>query len=147
MHPITPARIHSSSLPPAAPSAPLEFCGGWKATLRPFCKGSCFASASFLAFGSLENGTNTEGPTEFRAGRLSVTLRTVGVGAWVAGAEDAGECGRGRLFRFSSDEGQSKIYPSGVTLSPGCGAGSGALRSAMSTSSCSIALSIALVVA
>ena len=144
MHPITTARIHSSSLPPAAPSAPLAFCGGWKATFLPSCKGSCFARASFLALGSLENGTDAEGPTGLRAGRLSVTLRTAGVGAWVAGAEDACECGRGRLLRFSEYPGQHGPHPRSVIFSPCCGAGSGALRSAMSTPSCSIALSIAL---
>ena len=117
MHPITTARIHSSSLPPAAPSAPLEFCGGWKATFLPSCKGSCLARASLLAFGSLENGTDVVGPTEFRAGRLSVTLRTVGVGACVAGADDAGECGRGRLLRFSNEFGQHRVHSKSVIFS------------------------------
>ncbi len=65
----------------------LVFVGGWKATLRPSCRGSCADKASLRAFGSRENVVVGCGPTEARGGtvidmdRVGVATAGVGIGA------------------------------------------------------------------
>ena len=102
IHFVTTASIHSSSLPLAAASPLLVFVGGWKATFRPSWRGSCFAKASRLAFGSREKGIDGCGPTEPRGGTV-IDIERVGVAtAGVAGGAVEGECALGRLLRFST---------------------------------------------
>lgn len=148
MHFVTTARIHSSSLPLTMLSAPLVFCGGWNATLRPFSRGSCFASASRLARGSREKGTAVCGPTELRGGIAIDPLRVLCVlGAVTTGTGTlGGDCALGRLIRFSErkDSAFSMLIASGRGESPGGITSGGAFRSAINTPRGSSALSIAL---
>lgn len=75
--------------------------GGWKATLRPSCKGSCFASASLRAFGSRENGIAGDGPVDPRI-EAAVVARGAPVTGGVTEVDVGdGEGGLGRLLRFS----------------------------------------------
>lgn len=95
------AKIHvfssTSTVLPSAVFPP----GGWKATLRPSCKGSCFASASLRAFGSRENGTAGDGPVDPRTGATVVARGAPVTGGVTAVEVGEGDGGRGRLLRFS----------------------------------------------
>lgn len=129
------ASIHSSSLPLALASALLLLGGGWKATFRPSCRGSCFANASRRALGSREKGTVGFGPTEPRGGTVIDIERVGGLGG--AGGGTAGIVGDGplgRLLRFSVLGGQSPIEfeREWLRILPG-GIASEALRSAIRT--------------
>jgi hypothetical protein len=101
MHLVITAKIHVfSSTSTVLPSAVFPE-GGWKATLRPSCKGSCFASASLRAFGSRENGIASGGPADPRIEAVAVA-RCVPVTGGVTEVEVGdGDGGRGRLLRFS----------------------------------------------
>ena len=101
MHFVTTASIHSSSLPPVAPSPLLVLVGGWKATFRPSCKGSCFANASRRALGSREKGIGCWGPTEPRGGTVMDIDRDGVAAAGVGAGATEGEFPLGRL-RFSA---------------------------------------------
>ena len=104
MHFVTTARIHSSSLPPVAPSPLLVFVGGWKATFRPSCRGSCGANASRRAFGSREKVLVVCGPTDARGGTVIDMDRDGVPAAGVAAGATEGEWALGRLLRFSVDK-------------------------------------------
>lgn len=97
------AKIHVSSASAVLPSAAFP-AGGWNATFRPSCNGSCFARASLRAFGSLENGIAGEGPVELREDVTCVVIgRVADIRGGVTDVAVAvlGDGGLGRLFRFS----------------------------------------------
>lgn len=101
MHLVITAKIHVfSSTSTVLPSAVFPV-GGWKATLRPSCKGSCFASASLRAFGSRENGIAGDGPVDPRTGAAAVARCAPVMGGVMEVEVGEGDGGRGRLLRFS----------------------------------------------
>lgn len=104
MHLVITAKIHAfSSTSTILPSAVFP-AGGWKATLRPSSKGSCFASASLRAFGSRENGIAGDGPVDPRRGPAAVARCAPVTGGVTEVEVGDGDGGRGRLLRFSVAE-------------------------------------------
>lgn len=101
MHLVTNASIQVFSSLSVVPFAVLPG-GGWKATLRPSCSGSCLCRASRRDFGSREK-PEVPGPTEVRAGRVIETLLRLVIldGTEGTGVPD-GEAPRTRLRRFST---------------------------------------------
>lgn len=101
MHLVITAKIHVfSSTSTTLPSAVFPV-GGWKATLRPSCKGSCFPSASLRAFGSRENGIAGDGPVDPRKEAAAVARCAPVTGGVTEVEVGDGDGGRGRLLRFS----------------------------------------------
>lgn len=101
MHFVITAKIQVfSSTSTVLPSAFFP-TGGWKATLRPSCKGNCFASASLRAFGSRENGTAGDGPVDPRTAAAIVARGAPVTGGVTEVDVGEGDGGRGRLLRFS----------------------------------------------
>lgn len=104
MHLVMTAKIHVfSSTSTILPSAVFPG-GGWKATLRPSCKGSCFANASLRAFGSRENEIAGEEPVDPRIGTAVMERCAPVIGGVMEVEVGEGEGGRGRLLRFSVTE-------------------------------------------
>jgi len=92
-------------------SAPFPELGGWKATILPSWRGSCFnivsRSVSPRTFVPRSNGVDGWGPVDPRWVGADV-LRPVATSTGVGGVvDDSGECARGRLGRCLSTEGRS----------------------------------------
>ncbi len=90
------------------PSAPFPELGGWKATILPSWRGSCFSSVSRSVsprtFVPRNDGVDGWGPADPRWVGVDV-LRPLAASAGVGGVDDdGGECARGRLGRCLSVE-------------------------------------------
>lgn len=109
MHLVITAKIHVfSSTSTILPSAVFPE-GGWKATLRPSCKGNCLVSTSLRAFGSRGNEIAADGPVDPRMEAAAVARCAPVTGGVTEVEVGEGDGGRGRLLRFSVAESRQKI--------------------------------------